>query len=138
MPQMRCETFFSDRPPPPPPPLIAHGAPISLIAVPATLVGWHFTTAFNRHTDRERKRARMLREQSRARCFTADSAARIGLPAAAEPAAPYAAASGSPASAAAAAAGQREAIKAAVEEATATLRLELRELKTLILQRAVS
>ena len=107
---------------------------IILIAVPATLVGWHFTSAFNRHSERERARAKQAREASRARGegaldWQSSFAARV-LPRERTQGALAGAAT-----AAAAAEAQRGAVRAAVEEATQGLREELREIKAMLLKR---
>ncbi len=89
---------------------------LSLIAVPATLVGWHFTTAFNRHTEREKARVKLLREQSRGRGFRAESQAKLGLPGLGQQQQQ-----------------QRALVREAVEEAVGSLRQQMRELRELLL-----
>ena len=88
-----------------------------MIAVPATLIGWHFTTAFNRHTEREKAKERARRPLSRNRVPTSQSfATTTGI------------------AGTAGLLNQKFLIKEAVEEATSEFKREIRELRELILR----
>ena len=95
------------------------GFSVVLIAVPATVIGWNFSGAYQRHLQRERARTRLARERSRA-AFGGPSLLGLlgGGEAGASPAARGAGAGGSPV--------PSKELRAAVEAAMARLRGELR------------
>ena len=101
-----------------------------MIAVPATLVGWHFTVAYNRHSDREKARARRAREALRdsRRSFALPEGGGGGGSLGSSGSAQQQGAGGGGSSAQ----QQRALVREAVQEAVGSLREEVRELRELL------